>query len=368
MDPKASGRPLFEALLARDQLRMARSAVFDKPAPHQGYRIDPDRVRGMMLGLAIGDALGNTTEGMKPQKRFQIYGEIRDYIPAADGRSIGLPSDDTQLAFWTIEHLLEDGGSLIPERLAERFSGRQIFGIGHTVRAFLKARTTGAPWYEAAVESAGNGALMRIAPVLFPHLRGAGADFSIDAALLGAVTHNDRASIAACVAFANMLSSLLVLAKPPSPIWWIEEYVRVAEPIERGGSYKPRTKEFGGFQGSVSQFIKEHVARSLNSADTVVSCCDRWYSGAYLMETVSCVLLILARFGEDPEAAMIRAVNDTVDNDTVGAIVGAAIGALHGAGALPARWKAQLLGRTEAANDGKVEELIDAAMRRFVLS
>jgi ADP-ribosylglycohydrolase len=49
-----------------------------------------------------------------------------------------------------------------------------------------------------------------------------------------------------------------------------------------------------------------------------------------LLETVSTVLHILMRHAGDPEEAIIRAVNDTKDNDTIAAIVGAAVGALHG--------------------------------------
>ena len=37
------------------------------------------------------------------------------------------------------------------------------------------------------------------------------------------------------------------------------------------------------------------------------------------------------------EEAIVRAVNDTRDNDTIAAIVGAAVGALHGKSALPDR-------------------------------
>ena len=39
-----------------------------------------DRYLGCLLGLAIGDALGNTTEGMLPAQRRQRYGEIRDHL------------------------------------------------------------------------------------------------------------------------------------------------------------------------------------------------------------------------------------------------------------------------------------------------
>jgi ADP-ribosyl-[dinitrogen reductase] hydrolase len=124
----------------------------------------------MMLGLAIGDALGNTSEGMNPAERRRHYGEIRDYLPNryANGRSVGLPSDDTQLAFWTLEHLLENEGRLSPELLSRSFVERQIFGMGQTVGSFRRALASGVPWHDAAVESAGNGALMRIVPILCP--------------------------------------------------------------------------------------------------------------------------------------------------------------------------------------------------------
>jgi len=40
-----------------------------------------DRYLGCLLGLAIGDALGNTTESILPGPRRQRYGEIRSYLP-----------------------------------------------------------------------------------------------------------------------------------------------------------------------------------------------------------------------------------------------------------------------------------------------
>ena len=74
------------------------------------------------------------------------------------------------------------------------------------------------------------------------------------------------------------------------------------------------------------------------------------------------VLHILARHADDPEEAIVRAVNDTRDNDTIAAIVGAVVGALHGRAALPRRWVDGLLGRTREDDDGRVFELIDRAV------
>ena len=61
----------------------------------------------------------------------------------------------------------------------------------------------------------------------------------------------------------------------------------------------------------------------------------------------------------------MRAVNDTKDNDGIGAIVGAAVGALHGEKRLPDRWKRSLLGRTQESDDGRIFEIIDEAIQRF---
>ena len=98
-----------------------------------------DRIEGMLLGLAIGDALGNTSESINPDERSLRFGEITGYLPNryADDRKVGLPSDDTQMAFWAVEVLLVDG-HLIPDHMAQRFSSEQIFGIGSSVRQFLK--------------------------------------------------------------------------------------------------------------------------------------------------------------------------------------------------------------------------------------
>ena len=51
-----------------------------------------------------------------------------------------------------------------------RIANDRIFGIGKATLDFCNALRTGAPWWEATQYSAGNGALMRIAPLgIFGH-------------------------------------------------------------------------------------------------------------------------------------------------------------------------------------------------------
>jgi ADP-ribosylglycohydrolase len=262
-----------------------------------------------------------------------------------------------------LESLLRHG-RVIPDELAVIFSSRRIFGIGRTVASFIRAYQQGKPWYAAAPRSAGNGALMRIAPVVVPHLGRPSAALWTDAILVGAVTHNDRSSIAACVAFVGLLWDLLAMAASPSPGWWLDAYCARARQLEGDARLEARHPTLR-YRGPIWRLVDTEVRRALGEELPVLRACDRWYSGAFLLETVPSALYILARHADDPELAIVRAVNDTRDNDTIAAIVGAAVGALHGRSALPQRWIAGLAGRTGADDDGRIFDLIEQVRERF---
>jgi ADP-ribosylglycohydrolase len=344
----------------------AKSALLQGPTERVTGPLLPDRVRGMLLGLAIGDALGNTTEGLTAADREARYGEISDYLPNhhAAGTRVGLPSDDSQLAFWTLESLL-GCGELDPEELSARFASREIFGIGHAVQEFLRNRESGVtPWYRCGAESAGNGALMRIAPIVLLHPEGTNAALWLDAALASIVTHRDACSVASSVAFADLLARLLRLPAPPAPDWVIETFLTTVRQVCTDQPYRPRGGHFTDREGPFADYLELVLGEARHHGWSTREACDAWHSGAYLLETVPSVLWIFARCVGDPEEAIVRAVNDTTDNDTVGAIVGAAVGALHGELALPPRWKQGLLGRTQATDNAQVFRLIEAAVRR----
>jgi len=357
-------RQLFET----KSIRLERGAIFDHALTPKGPDFDFDRVEGMLLGAAIGDSLGNTSESRLPLARRQLHGEIRDYL-ACDGTGCakGHPSDDTQLTFWTMEQLIEDKGEFIPDHLARKFaeSGR-IYGIGQTMRGFLEAYKSGQPWHECGPHSAGNGALMRIAPMLIPHLRHGGADIWTDTALSAMLTHNDHASTSSCLAFTAMLWELLDMKAAPEPSWWPERYAALAADLQGRIGYTPRSGCMKySFDGPLRQFVCDKLAWAHANNLSVVEACEIWHSGAYLLETVPSVLYILMRHGHDPEEALVRAVNDTKDNDTVASIVGTAVGALHGRKGLPNRWIKGLSGRTRGTDDGQVFRLISKARLEF---
>jgi len=323
--------------------------------------VSRDRVEGMLLGVAIGDALGRPSEASLPKRRRRLYGEVRDYhrhyrAKKSTEPARGEPSDDTQLTFWALDQMVADGG-LDPEALSERYAreGRYLIGIGATVKAFRTRAAEGLPWTARGVGSAGNGALMRAPAFLLPHLRAPSPALWSDAALAAFVTHNDSASTASCVAFTAMLWDLLGMDAPPAPGWWVETFLARAAPLEVSADYTPRGgDDVETFKGTLCDRVRNQIGGLADDARSIEEICNAMHSGAYLLETVPCALLILARCAHDPEEAIVRAVNDTKDNDTVAAIVGAAVGALHGRAALPARWIEGLSGRLKKRGEAGV--------------
>ena len=358
-------RTLLDRLIQEDAVEVRRGSALSQPVPPIPREAGFDACAGMLLGVAIGDALGRPSEGMIPSRRQKAHGEVRDYHAhrrRGGGPAEGFPSDDTQLTFWTLDQLLIDGG-LRPEALSTRLaSSGNIIGEGMTVRTFRSRQNL--PWWQRGVASAGNGALMRIAPILLPHLKAPSTALWADAVLAGMITHNDSASNAACVGFVGMLWQLLAMEAPPESGWWVRTFCERAASLEIA-VYAPRGGDFTGFQGTLSGWLTRRLHDLHDDRRSTATLCNTWHSGAYLLETMACVLAILERYGHDPELAVIRAVNDTKDNDTVAAIVGAAVGALHGRAAWPARWKSGLTGGLTRKGRGQVFDLIDRAEQEF---
>ena len=351
-------RQILEELFENRRIALRRGDLFDRLPEPMPEDFDFCHIEGMMLGLAIGDSLGKPTEGMLPENRRKRFGVIKNYLPSpyADGPT-GVPSDDTQLAFWTLEQMIHDRG-FVPKNVAERFCRDRIFGIGSSVRRFLGNFKSGYSWFEAGPKSAGNGALMRIAPMVIPHLKKATSNLWVNTALSAMITHNDSASIASCFSFVHMLWQLLRMDSAPEPSWWLETFVDTAKDLEVDDHYRPRGGAYMDSEGPVWRFVQEKVSGAFDKEMTVLKACNRWYSGAYLLETVPSVIFILMKHGDSLEEALICAVNDTKDNYTIGAIVGAAVGALHGKKAIPELWFKNHSDRTSFSDDGRIFDLL----------
>ena len=320
------------------------------------------RIEGMLFGIAIGDALGNTTESMMPEQRKQERGLITDYLPNrhAHNKKIGLPSDDTQLAFDTLEVIL-DKRKLDMEELARVFSSHEIFGIGKTVKEFLRNyKERGEPWYLSGVLGGeGNGALMRIEPVLISSIKNQTENLWADTILATILTHNGPLAIGSSVAFINMLRKFVSLKGKPNSEALVKEFTDILGTFTGDTECNIRNAKIKSkFSNSAPIFIRQAIEFGYKNNMTVEQFSEYFGSGAYVLETDAVFLYILSKYITDPKEAIIQAVNYSKDNDTVASIVGAAIGALYGKEGFEKKWITNLSGRIRGNDDGKIFEMI----------
>jgi hypothetical protein len=138
-----------------------------------------ERYRGALLGLAVGDALGTTLE-------FKAPGTFKPVTDMVGGGPFGLKpgqwTDDTSMALCLAESLIEKRG-FDPKDQMDRYCRRwkegylsstgTCFDIGITVRtALAHYLRTGEPFAGSTDPfTAGNGSLMRLAPVPLAYRR-----------------------------------------------------------------------------------------------------------------------------------------------------------------------------------------------------
>lgn len=289
-----------------------------------------DRARGALLGLAVGDAVGTTLEFQRLDTRAplsdMVGGGPFDLAP-------GEWTDDTSMALALADSLIECGG-LDPTDLATRFVAwwrrgdyshiGECFDIGITTRAALhRFERDGEPLAGSSDEfAAGNGSLMRLAPVAIWGW-GVGVEATRDAARLqSAITHAAPACLDSCEAYAVVLRSALTGCNFEAALEAADVIPMICEVAEVvGGSWRDRARE--------------HVA-----------------SSGFVLHTLEATLWCVAGGGGFREV-VLRAANLGEDADTTAAVAGQLVGALEGVSAIPDEWLAKLAwrDRIEAAAD-----------------
>jgi len=364
-----SGRSNFEIMerLFKDGVIKSQEPDFINHNPPRTKAVSFSRIEGLLLGIAIGDSLGNTSESKTPARRNKEYGLITSYLPNkhANYKRIGLPSDDTQLAFDTLEVILEKG-YLDMESLARVFSSHRIFGIGKTVKGFLRNyKKYGEPWYSSGIINGnGNGALMRIAPVVISYLKSPKENLWADTILDTMMTHNGALAIGSSVAFVNLLYEFLHCKSAPRGGKWLDDFIRVLAAFTGNTEYKIRNAEIEtDFSHIAPDFIKQAIDFGFEKGMSIKEFSDYFGSGAYVLETDAMFLYIISKYLDDPQEAILQAVNYTKDNDTIASITGAAMGALYGKKAFKREWIEGLSGRIRENDDGKIFEMIEKTKR-----
>jgi ADP-ribosyl-[dinitrogen reductase] hydrolase len=297
-----------------------------------------ERARGTLLGVACGDALGRPVEGWPRSRIREEYGHLTEMqASGTHGLDAGATTDDTELTLCLARSLAETG-TFDPDDVAARFASwfeNDPTGIGGLTRRVLSRVSTGEDWQTAAEsvwsrspegQNAGNGSVMRCTPL--------SVRFATDTERLvetsrvsSRLTHWDPRCTDGCAALDLVVAGFLRNVDDP-----------VATALEVLGDS-----------------AHEEVVVALREAREATDPTMLPVTG-YVIDTLEAGLGH-ALLAESAEEAIITAVNNGGDTDTVGAVAGAVAGARFGAGDLPERWLGELGVREEAQT--LADQLVD---------
>ncbi len=285
-----------------------------------------ERFRGMLLGTAVGDAVGLPAEGISKARVARLFGDAWRHR-FVFGK--GMVSDDTEHTLFVVQCLLAHADA--PDRFIRRLAFCLRWwlvslpaGIGlATARAILKL-WIGFPPTRSGVASAGNGPAMRAAPIgaYFAHSRTALEDMSSACTRL---THTDpRADIGA-------------RAIAQTAGWIVRENI----------SQQPRREDFIENLKAISDEtswqdivagIETACASGHSVADYAASLGQSQGISGYIYHTVPVVLFAWYRHCGDYEHTLTAVWACGGDTDTTGAIAGALAGLSVGEAGIPDRW------------------------------
>jgi len=274
-----------------------------------------DRAHGVLLGLAVGDALGTTLEFTR-RDAHPLHTEMTGGGPFH--LAPGQWTDDTAMALALADSLMSCQG-FDPHDLMTRFVRWRkegaysctgtCFDIGITTQQALARFIRNSDPFAGSTDpdDAGNGSLMRLAPV---------ALFALpDAALAdqlardqSRVTHAAAQAVEACAYFVQLLREAT---------------------LGQADVLRPRTWSGDPAIAAIAAGSWRHKARY------------QIRSSGYVVHTLEAALWAIGTTTSF-EDALILAVNLGEDADTVGAVTGQLAGALYGASAIPERWLHQL--------------------------
>jgi ADP-ribosylglycohydrolase len=288
-----------------------------------------ERYRGALLGLAIGDAVGTTLEFKQPGS-FAYHDDMTGGGPF--GLAPGEWTDDTSMALCLAESLIERAGFDPVDQLTRYrrwfrdghlSSTGRCFDIGNTVLDALRRFEDTGDGYCGSPDAyaAGNGSLMRLAPVALAYAGDprAAIERSGESSL---TTHGAATAVDACRYYGGLIvgaaqgaskDELLSGAYAPDAGAWDETPLAPEiDEIARGSFKRREPPEIKGV--------------------------------GYVVKALEAALWAFHR-GESFRDGLLLAVNLGDDADTTGAIYGQLAGAYYGEQAIPAEWRERLVQR-----------------------
>jgi ADP-ribosylglycohydrolase len=276
------------------------------------------RAEASLVGAACGNGLGVGVEGRNARSIKKDFGEVTEISAGESGREW---DDDIAQTMCLAESLIAN-----PMFDADDFARRLVTwadengrGMGYLTREVIAALRSGIPaaeaanqvWESSGKNSAGNGAVMRFAPVPIsvrePRML---VDIARRAA---AVTHADPRCTWSAIALSVALSQVLVGEVP--------SVAELALSMGEAGAPEEVIKAIRKTSGAKLSALKLDDSKSMG----------------YTLKTMQAALWTLEAPGSFEEK-MVAIVSAGGDTDTNAAAAGAMAGALHGLDAIPQRW------------------------------
>lgn len=271
------------------------------------------RAIGSMLGLAVGDAIGTTLE-FSPRDSYEPLTDMVGGGPFKLKR--GQWTDDTAMMIALAESLVHCGRLDEADLQARFYDWYQngaysctgdCFDIGITTSRALERWHSSGILHAGSVEpeTAGNGSLMRLAPIAVRFWRDR-KQLRDAAARQSKTTHGASEAVDACVAYAEMLADAI-------------------EGAPRSTVLRSRDNDYSGAIASIVAGSWQGKTRKIIRAT------------GYVAHSMEASIWSVGRSG-DFRGAVLTAANLGEDADTTAAIAGQLAGALYGLENIPAAY------------------------------
>jgi ADP-ribosylglycohydrolase len=320
---------------------------------------ETSRARGALYGLALGDALGMPTQSMSRAEIGEDYGTITALVAAgprqriAAGMPAGSVTDDTEQAVLLAQLLIDGNGSFDALSFANRLMDWEremeergsLDLLGPSTKAAVQRLTEGASVSESGRFGSTNGAAMRIAPVGIAFDTTELPAFVDAVARASEVTHNTTLGIGSAAAIGAAVSAGVGGASLTEAL---EVACVAAEEGERrghwiaGGSIAARARWAIGYLAGIPRTqhpdaVARVIGTSVASQESVVAA------------------LAIASVSDNAWDTLCLAANVGGDTDTIAAMAGAVLGAVHGIGV----WPAAAVHTLTTVNDLNLDALAD---------
>lgn len=322
-----------------------------------------NKIRGCMIGGAIGDALGYPVEFMTYQQIVDKYGDKGIIRYELNKNGVAEISDDTQMTLFTANGLLfgHTRGALhgimgsvdsyIRDAYLEWLQ-TQTGDIDYTkwhyswireVKELHSCRAPGttciqalqhlADHKEVTNNSKGCGGVIRIAPIplFYSVYDQLGVKEAGDAA---AITHKHPLGYLPAALLSYLISRLIKTEHPTS----YQIAMMVVEGVrELRKLYPNNHKDIDNLQHICEKAARRSIS-ALNDEEAIRQIGEGWVAE----ETLAIALLCTMRYPDNFEKAITASVNHSGDSDSTGAVTGNIMGAIHGYDAIPTYFKEDL--------------------------